>query len=232
MNKNDEINNLKMNYHFSEELKRNLDLKSHPVAIKFILHKKDIPKNIKKINQKIRHCEMVQNASQGDEFYSTCNEQLCKGGSAALGLEKPPKNVTTGEFYHDLGRFKSVGSAKRTMDEIPKMDLNSYAILYSPLEKADFTPDIIVIIANPKQIMLSSQAIVYNLGGKLESSFAGIQSVCADAVAGPFINKTPNVTLGCNGSRKFGKIKDEELVMGLNGENIDSIITALNSMES
>lgn len=218
------------NVYFAKNLKKELDLKDSPVAIKFILKKEDIPENIIKIDTKLRHCEMVKKASEGEIFYATSDEHLCKGGSAALGLEELPEKIKSGEFYYELGRFKSIGSSKRTLDKVPKIDLNSYAIIYSPLELADLQPDVIVIITNPNQAMKLSQAIIYTLGGRVEADFSGIQSVCADAIAGPFINKRPNITLGCTGSRKFAKINDEELIIGLNGENIGCTINALNSI--
>jgi uncharacterized protein (DUF169 family) len=218
------------NEYFGKKLKKKLNLKNSPVAIKFILKKEDLIENITKIDNKMRHCEMVKKASEGEIFYATSDEQLCKGGSAVLGLEKLPENIRSGEFYHELGRFKSIGSAKRTLDKIPKIDLKIYAIVFSPLELATFEPDVVVIIANPKQAMKLSQAIVYTLGGRIEADFSGIQSICADAIAGPFVNKRPNISLGCTGSRKFAKISDEELIIGLNGENIGYTVNALDSI--
>lgn len=218
------------NEYFAKKLKKELNLENSPVAIKFILKKEGLPENIFKIENKLRHCEMVKKASEGEIFYSTTDEQLCKGGSAALGLEELPKKIKSGEFYYELGRFKSIGSAKRTIDKVPKIDLNSYGIIYSPLELADFEPDVVIILANPKQAMKLSQAIIYTLGGRMEADFSGIQSVCADVVAGPFINKRPNISLGCTGSRKIAKINDEELIIGLNGENIGCVINALNNI--
>ena len=218
------------NEYFARKLKKELNLKNSPVAIKFILKKEELSENIPKIDKTLRHCEMVKKASEGEVFHATSNEQLCKGGSAALGLEKLPEKIKSGEFYYELGRFKSIGSAKRTLDKIPKIDLNSYGIIYSPLELADFQVDIIVLIVNPKQAMILSQAIVYTLGGRVEANFSGIQSVCADAVAGPFINKIPNISLACTGSRKFAKISDEELIIGLNGENIGCTVNALDAI--
>jgi uncharacterized protein (DUF169 family) len=222
---------LKNNQYISEELKKILKLKNSPVAIKFVRNKGELVKNIPKINEKIRHCEMVKKASNGEVFYGSSKEQLCKGGSSSLGLEEVPKNMKTGEFYYNLGRFKSIGSAKRTLDLIPKIKFKNYALIYAPLEKANFEADIIILIVNPKKAMLVSQAIVYTLGGRVNSNFAGIQSVCSDAVAGPFNTKETNFTLGCNGSRKFAKIQDEELIIGLNSENINCLITALNSIK-
>ncbi|MCL2116049.1 MAG: DUF169 domain-containing protein [Methanobrevibacter sp.] len=218
------------NEYFAKNFKKELNLKNSPVAIKFILKKENIPEDIAKINNKLRHCEMVKIASEGEIFYASSDEQLCKGGSSALGLEELPEKIKSGEFYYELGRFKSIGSAKRTLDKIPKIDLNSYGIIYSPLELADFQPDVVVILANPQQAMKLSQAIVYTLGGRVEADFSGIQSVCADAVAGPFINQRPNISLGCTGSRKYAEINDEELIIGLNGENIGCTINALNSI--
>jgi uncharacterized protein (DUF169 family) len=214
----------------SQKIKDNLGLKKSPVAIKFVLREEDLPEGVSKIDDNIRHCEMVQKASQGEMFYATSEEQMCKGGSAAVGLQEAPDKVQTGEFYLSTGRFSSIGSAKRTMDSIPKIDPIMYALVYAPLEKAKFDPDVIVVIANPAQAMKLAQALIYTLGGRVEADFSGIQSICADAVAGPFLRKTPNFTLGCSGSRKFADIKEDEVIVGLNGENIGCVVNALDNM--
>jgi len=214
----------------STKIKEHLGLEKSPVAIKFVLREEDIPEGINKLDDKLRHCELVQKASQGDIFYATAEEELCKGGSAAVGLEEPPEKIKTGEFYYELGRFSSIGAARRTMEQVPKIDPMMYALVYAPLEKANFDPDVIVIIANPAQAMKLSQALVYTLGVRVESDFAGIQSICADATAGPFLRRKPNMTLGCSGSRKFADIKEDEVIVGLTGENIGCVVNALENM--
>lgn len=214
----------------ADKLTEHLSLERSPVAIKFVLREEDIPKDIPKADEKMRHCELVLKASGGDTFYATAEEQMCKGGSSALGLEKPPEKVKTGEFYYGLGRFSSIGSAKKTMESIPKIDNIMYALIYAPLEKATFDPDVIVIFTNAKQAMILSQALVYTMGGRMEVDFAGIQSICADAVAGPFTRRRPNITLGCSGSRQYAGIKDDEVIVGLTGENIGCVVNALENM--
>lgn len=215
----------------SRELKERLGLEKSPVAIKFILREEDIPEGTKKIEENIRHCEMVQKASQGETFYATAEEQMCKGGASAIGLMETPEKIKTGEFYQSLGRFSSLGSAKRTMESIPKIDPMMKAIIYAPLEDVKFDPDVIVVISKPAQAMRLAQAMVYTRGGRVEASFSGIQSVCADAVAGPFVNNTANFTLGCSGSRQFAGIKEDEVIVGMNGENIGCVVNALISMK-
>ena len=215
----------------SDKIKEHLGLTKSPVAVKFVLREEDIPEGIKKIEKGARHCELVQKAaSTGEVFYATAGEQACKGGAAALGVIEPPEKIKTGEMYHSLGRFSSLGSAKRTVDAIPKIDNMMYALVYAPLEKAEFDPDVIVVICNPAQAMKLAQALVYTLGGRVEADFAGIQSVCADAVAGPFTTKRPNITLGCTGSRKYADIQPDEVIVGLTGENIGCVVNALENM--
>lgn len=215
----------------SRELKERLGLKKSPVAIKFILREEDIPEGIEKIDENVRHCEMVQKAAQGKMFYATSDEQMCKGGASAIGLMETPEKIKTGEFYQSLGRFSSLGSAKRTMESIPKIDPMMKAIVYAPLEDIKFDPDVIVIICNPAQALKLAQAMVYTRGGRVEADFSGIQSVCADAVAGPFTRNTANITLGCSGSRQYAGIKEDEVIVGMNGENIGCVVTALVSMK-
>lgn len=214
----------------ADKLKEHLGLERSPVAIKFVLREEDIPEGIPKLDEKMRHCEMVLKASGGDVFYATAEEQMCKGGSSAIGLEEPPEKVKTGEFYYELGRFSSIASAKKTMDSIPKIDQIMYALVYAPLEKATFDPDVIVIFANPAKAMILAQALVYTMGGRMEADFAGIQSICADAVAGPFTRRRPNITLGCSGSRQYADVKDDEVIVGLTGENIGCVVNALENM--
>ena len=214
----------------SLKIQNKLGLKKSPVAIKLVLKENDIPDGIPKIEEDMRHCEMVQKAAQGDTFYATAEQQACKGGAGALGLMEPPEKVKSGEMYYSLGRFSSLGSAKRTVDAIPKIDPIMKAIVYAPLETAPFDPDVVVIICNPKQAMQLAQAMVYTLGGRFEADFAGIQSICGDAVAGPYTTKRPNITLGCSGSRKFADIKPDDVIVGMNGENIGCVVNALESL--
>lgn len=214
----------------SQKIKDKLGLEKSPVAIKLVLKEEDLPEGIPKIQESVRHCEMVQKAAKGEIFYATAEEEMCKGGAGALGLMEPPEKVNTGEMYYSLGRFSSLGSAKRTVDAIPKIEPIMKAIAYSPLETTPYDPDVVVIICNPKQAMMLAQAMVYTLGGRFEADFAGIQSICGDAVAGPYTTKKPNITLGCSGSRKFADIKPDEVIVGMNGENIGCVVNALEAL--
>ena len=214
----------------AEVLKEKLNLTRLPVAIKFFNDESEIPEGIEKIDENLRHCEMVTKAADGAVFYSTAAEQKCKGGSSAMGLEPLPPKIASGEFYYNLGRFDSVETAKSVIDSIPRKDEQSLGIIYAPLEKADFLPDVVVVITLPKYGMFITQGIVYNQGGKMEYSCAGIQSLCADAVSAPYVSNKANATLACSGSRGYAGIVDEEIIFGLALDNLKPLMEAFENI--
>jgi uncharacterized protein (DUF169 family) len=72
-----------------------------------------------------------------------------------------------------------------------------------------------------------AQSTLFRLGGRIHAEFSGIQSVCSDATARTFLTGLPNFSLGCDGSRKFSGIADDEMVMGFPAEILPEITAAL-----
>lgn len=212
----------------AEELNDLLGLKGSPIAVKLVKTSEEIPEDYEKIDEKKRHCEFVQDARlKGLEGYATAEEHLCKGGAGVMGLEELPEIVASGGMYYKLGNFKSPEGAKDTVDAIPKVEDEYYASIYTPLESAKFEPDVVILIITPKQALRVSQAYLNTKGGRISSDYSGIQSVCADAVAAVKERGIPNMTLGCNGSRKFAKIADEEVIIGIPPKNLEDMVEAL-----
>jgi uncharacterized protein (DUF169 family) len=204
----------------SEILKNNLKLTGSPVAVKFAATKEDIPPGIEELDKTIRHCTMVNLArTEGRIFYSTSPRHECNGGAWALGLREITPTLKSGDFYYKLGKFNTPAACKRTIDQIPHLPSGgTYATVYAPLEKTPFTPHVVIIMASPWAMLKLAQSSLFRLGGRVTGSCAGIQSVCSDAGAMPYLTGRPNFSLGCDGSRKFSGIADNEMVIGFPGE--------------
>ena len=86
------------------------------------------------------------------------------------------------------------------------------------------------LTSKPVGGMKLAQSIVYKTGEKIEPSFAGIQSLCGDAFANPYITDGINFTLGCDGSRKAADIKDNEMAVGISAAKIEEVISGLESI--
>ncbi len=214
-------------------LKEKFGLEELPVAVKFYKTEAEVPEGISKIEEPLRHCEMItKSAREGTIFYSTDKEQKCKGGAGAIHIntEPVPEKILTGEFYYNLGRFESKEAGKKVADELPKLPEFNEAIVYAPLEKAEFEPDAVIVIAKPVQGMKLAQAIVYKDQPRVKADFSGIQSLCADAVSRPILTKTPNITLACDGSRNYAGIKEEQIIVGFAKENLNALLDAIESL--
>lgn len=204
-----------------------LGLKGSPVAVALM---DGTPPGLEK-GKPARHCEMVQTARLGGaQFYSTADEQACKGGAAVMGLMDVPGNVASGEFYYKLGAFASVKAAKNTMEVLPEIDKRSKAILYAPLETAGFVPDMVIVIGSPKQAMQIVQADIYREGGRIETGFAGKQSLCGDIVAHTLNTGTIQVSLACTGSRGNAKVADDELIAGIPAARLGNLMDSLETL--
>ncbi|WAC05529.1 MAG: DUF169 domain-containing protein [Methanoregula sp.] len=213
----------------AETLKKVLGLKGSPVAIKFATSKEEVPAGMEELEKTIRHCSMVNLArTEGKIFYATSTKHECNGGAWSLGLREITPTLKTGEFYFKLGKFDSAAACKRTIDKVPHLNSgDTYATLYAPLEKTPFTPHVVMMVTNPRNMLKLAQSSLFRLGGRIYAEFSGIQSVCSDATTQTYLTGRPNFSLGCDGSRKFSGIADDEMLMGLPAELLPEMTTAL-----
>ena len=221
---------LEKNQKYAEVIASKVKLTCKPVAMKLINGEDELPEGYELIGAKVRHCEMVRKASLGEKFYSTIEEQMCLGGAGAIGLRDMPEKLANGEKYFSLGRFKDIETAKKLTSKLSIVKDKHWGMIYAPLDEADFEADVIEIITEPVGGMKLAQSIVYATGEKINPSFAGIQSLCGDAFANPYIEDGINFTLGCDGSRKAADIKDNEMTIGISASKIDEVISGLESM--
>ena len=224
------MTNLEKNQKYCEVIESKIKLDAKPVAMKLIKTEGDLPEGYDLIDEKIRHCEMVRKASLGSKFYSTLEQQMCLGGAGAIGLRDMPPKLANGEKYFSLGRFQDLETAKKLTSKLSIVEDEHWGIIYAPLDEADFKADVIEVITEPVGGMILAQSIVYKTGEKITPSFAGIQSLCGDAFANPYISDGINFTLGCDGSRKAADIKDNEMAVGISAAKIEEVISGLQSI--
>ncbi|MCQ1535680.1 hypothetical protein FTO70_08305 [Methanosarcina sp. KYL-1] len=218
---------------YGKEIIELLKLETSPVAVALVPKDEEIPAGVQRIEEGMKHCQMVDRVrNTKEEFYTLLDDQTCKGGAAALGLGHMPPKLASGEFYHEkLKHFKTLEASKKTLERVPMLEAESIlSAIYAPLESASFMPDVVVIICSPKQVMLLTQAILYNEGGRVEAEFAGKQSLCSDAVAEPYLSGKIGITVGCTGSRKHTGIQDSELTVGIPAKLLKTLVEGLRSI--
>ncbi len=79
----------------------------------------------------------------------------------------------------------------------------------------------------PLQARRIVQAVMFKEGGRSTFTTAGIQSLCVDATASPFLKGEVNVSLGCDGSARNANLEDEAVVVGIPFAMMEGICTVL-----
>lgn len=209
----------------SNKMKKTLGLESSPVAISFLTGH---PEDVEQMKGKIRLCQMLDKVRlEGESFYTISENHECDGGANSCGLREPGERLKTGEFLaKDLGLFGSKRAARRFISSNPRIEFGTVKMVsFSPLEKAKFEPDVVVLICNAKQGMKIAEAFAYE-SGKKTTGLTG-PPICSAVVAAPFLTGEVVYSLGDSGARKFMKVKDEDVFVGIPAELLLDIVENL-----
>ncbi|CAB1059821.1 Dephospho-CoA kinase (EC [Olavius sp. associated proteobacterium Delta 1] len=206
-------------------------LKSFPVAFKLFEDRQEISKIpfIRRMNHKSTLCQlinMVRNfdwtvGAELDDFMSV----VCP---SIIGLTDIPDYMKDGTF-RSIVWTKSRADAKKYEAEIPRLPSGKYtAVAMAPLVYNPFDPDIVLIYANPAQMMLLINSLQFENYEVMQFYCVG-ESSCSDAIARCYLKANPALSIPCYGERRYGHAQDDEMVMAIPAEMMDK---ALNGMEA
>ncbi len=213
------------------ELKEILNLEREPVAIKWSLRE---PNDIKKETEPSRFCTKLDKASTGEIFYSTVEEESCMGGLRYSGMKyrtELPKNVQSGSFLVPAGVYKSVPAVQRSWQNNKAIDAGIFsAILFAPLIKANFSPDIVFIISNSEQAMMLLHANAYDSGSHGLGADSG--PICSSMAAIPYLTGKVTYGFGDIGSRNNMELKPDDVMVTIPGTDLERILANLKDMQT
>ena len=212
-----------MHKELSDRLKKVLNFRGSAVAVALSNDKPEL----EKLNEKIRLCEMLNEAlNEGRSFYTSSEEHACDGGAYHIGLREMPVELRSGEFlYKRVGIFGSARAARRFFGS--NLGVEPGTIKYAsftPLEKANFEPDVVVLVCSAKEGMRAVEASAYESGIAAKGRTGPI---CSTVVAAPYLTGDIVYTLGDLTGRRFSKIDDGEIFIGVPFERMDALIDGL-----
>lgn len=214
-----------------EKLKEILKLERDPVAIKWSVRE---PKNIKKEEGKSRFCTKLDKAANGEIFYSTVAEEECMGGMRYSGMKDQkelPKNMQSGAFLVPAGVYKSIPAVQRSwQNNIPIESGIFDAVIFSPLTKADFDPDLIFLVCNSEQAMMVLHANAYDSGSHGLGADSG--PICSSMASVPYLTGKVTYGFGDIGSRNNMNLKPEDVMVTIPAADLNRIVENLNEMKN
>lgn len=196
---------------------RLLRLKSFPVAFKMLEKKEELETIpfLRRPQNKMTMCQMINLVRNFDwSVGADLNDFLFPSCSSIIGLEDVPENHKDGTF-RDIVWVATKEDGRKFEKAIPRLPVGRYeALAMAPLVYNPFEPDIVLIYANPAQIMMLINAIQFSDYEVMQFACVG-ESSCSDAIVRCYQEGKASVGIPCYGERRYGHAQDDEMVMAI-----------------
>lgn len=177
------------------------------------------PKDIEGLaeDERLTHCAMVARAREGEVFYAGPENFRCALARFNFGLQKRvdtfKSSVVKCLISHGHARDEEV--ARMCLESMPQLKEGKKYLAYFPMVKRPLSPDVVICIGLPVEMMNLIHKMTRETGEPTRSCMSGVSAMCGEATVIPLITEKPNLSLGCCGTRKFGKLKENELILGI-----------------
>ena len=212
----------------SDDLVNNLQLQYKPAGIKIYTESDPLPDNISFTEKELKsYCQALILAGEGETLLLGKEKMGCKLGTSVLGFEKDMEAFLDDGVLekYGVGLFETEEASAATILKSTYLEKDkSRAALIAPLPAFDETPQVVVFTANSEQVMWLLYAANYEKGGKMDlPQSGGALGGCADITALPLLTGEPNITFLGLGCRMKSAIGPCDLMMGINGKDLERI---------
>jgi uncharacterized protein (DUF169 family) len=136
-----------------------------PIGVKFQFFK---PENVASLSpeKSLSLCEMLDEAHKspepfyfGPEYAETCV------GKILLGMQKMEPFAESGQIGECLQVFQEARSNYALYQHVPKFPENVVRyVIFSPIDKLQFDPDVLILVADPSQAEILMRSMTYSTG--------------------------------------------------------------------
>ena len=205
------------------------DFERPPVGVKFTAAR---PEGLARIDEVLDICEMLAAAQQGRAFYAGAEDISCLG-TMLLGIKDDDAAFESGMVGAKLGIYKEARANRRVYQVLPRVRKGAvnYAS-FAPLDKLDFEPDILIIMASVTQAEILNRARSYTSGEMWTARGTPVVG-CAWVYIDPYVTGEINFTVtGFGFGMKARRLFPEgRILMTIPWDRIPEILSNLEEME-
>jgi uncharacterized protein (DUF169 family) len=200
-----------------------------PVGVKFLSTR---PRGLKKPDKLLDFCEMLVEAQQGNAFYVTKDDFTCLG-PLLLGMIAEDPIFESGQVGPKLGVFKDPRANRRIYQYLPRLAKNTVKyVAFAPLDKLNFEPDLLIILASVTQAEIFIRAKSYTTG-EMWSARGTAAAGCAWLYIYPLLSGEMNMTVtgfgfGMRARRLF---PEGQILLSIPWDKLPQILKSLEEME-
>jgi uncharacterized protein (DUF169 family) len=210
------------------EIEKHVRPDTFPLAIRVLRPGEEVPAKAKRplhdLQVQLSICQGITMSRRYGWAIAMGGEDLsCPIAKAAFHFEDPVAFYTEGNLAHGM-YAETLACAQLTEEAVPKFTKEeSGTIVVSPLSRAAFEPDVVVVYGNSAQVMRMVAAALFKTGGSIASEFSA-RADCADIIIRTVQTDSPQVILPCYGDRVFGQTHDHEMAFSFPYRMADDVI--------
>ena len=200
-----------------------------PVGVQFLYDK---PEGIQRLKEKRTFCAMLPEAHKGEAFYATKEDHLCEG-TFTLGQTDIPPVFSSGAIVAAVGRVNQPRAGREVYRVLPRLEKGTVNyVVFSPLDKLSFDPDVLVVTATIEQAEILLRASTYT-NGRLWTSKTSTVLGCGWLYVYPYVSGEVNyMVMGiCAAGMVAKKLLPTGLVMvSIPYQQLPTVINNLKNM--
>lgn len=203
------------NAELAAQIEKHIRPATFPVAVKMVRPGEPLPSRAKRPKSDLGFetaiCQAIGLARRYGWSLAVSSEDIsCPITKAFFGFEERVPYLTDGHAC--AGMYTATAEAgSKTEAAIPHFKHGEYQYLVcGALARVEYEWDVVVIYANPAQVLRLVTAALYHGGGVMRSQTAG-RVDCADLIVGAMTTGECQYVLPCYGDRIFGGTTDEEM---------------------
>jgi len=217
------------------ELKQWLGMRIHPLAVKLLKNRSEIPEGAvlptRDWGHKFSLCQSFARSQRNGETIAMFKEDhWCPEPVIGLGFaERIPFFLEGHHRYPDS--IRNLQAASEWCQHMPHLGYGLYeGIVSAPIHTCEFMPDLILMHVNG--MMTSFLLIVRNwIDGKdLTCQLSG-HAVCVYSIVPSLLKRECHVSVPCRGDRRYAFAQDDEILFTLVPEMLPDFIAGIHYLE-
>lgn len=221
-----EVDKQQVGAYFSRQLQKTLSLDGSPVAVAISAEPVE---RLREWRRKATLCMMIQSARQGASFFCPGSSIFC-GGGEHIGIGKSSAPDIINSLVDNERLVASKAAAEKRIEEVKhRVPQKGNFISLSPLEKAPFIPQAVVIAGTPLQISRIVHLDAFETG--IIDAVYG-EPLCSAVIATPITTGKPGLSLLDITCRGFGRYPAEEMAIGIPYGRLKRIVDSIEESSS
>ncbi len=212
----------------AKRLIQTIGLNGSPAGVRLLGQEDDLPKGATTL-QSHRYCQALMKARSGQDVLLDGEGIACPAAAAAFGFKPLPAGLRSGKGLVGFGIVADEATGRKMFERMSTLKEGCVKALHIfPLEKAGYTPDVVVVEDQVEKLMWIALAYLRSTGGKrIESSTAVLQATCVDCTIIPYLENRLNLSFGCYGCRGATDLQPGETVLGFPATALPEIVANL-----